>query len=214
MATITPAYSWPVPTSVDLVKDGATAIEALGDAIDASMNTALGTKKAGMVLLNTTSFSGVANQSFTNVFNSTYAHYFVTFDFAGDAASNTSFRLRSASTDETGSIYDYFGISGNSNSNTVSAQRANNDSSFPLSRIDVAGATASRTSGYIYFFNPQQTAVTGIKRTANGYDSTPQLAPTDINGNTGTTTTSYDGFSFLGGGSNMTGTVRIYAFTN
>jgi hypothetical protein len=37
MATITPSFSWPVPTSSDLVKNGATAIEALGDAIDASM---------------------------------------------------------------------------------------------------------------------------------------------------------------------------------
>jgi len=37
MATTTPNFGWPVPTSTDLVKNGATAIEALGDAIDASM---------------------------------------------------------------------------------------------------------------------------------------------------------------------------------
>jgi hypothetical protein len=37
MATTTPSFGWPVPTSGDLVKNGATAIEALGDAIDASM---------------------------------------------------------------------------------------------------------------------------------------------------------------------------------
>jgi hypothetical protein len=37
MATVTPNFNWPVPTSTDLVKDGATAIEALGDSIDASM---------------------------------------------------------------------------------------------------------------------------------------------------------------------------------
>ena len=37
MATTTPNFGWPVPTSTDLVKDGATAIEALGDSIDASM---------------------------------------------------------------------------------------------------------------------------------------------------------------------------------
>ena len=34
MATVTPNFNWPVPTSTDLVKDGATAIEALGDSID------------------------------------------------------------------------------------------------------------------------------------------------------------------------------------
>ncbi len=37
MATVTPNFNWPVPVSTDLVKDGATAIEALGDSIDASM---------------------------------------------------------------------------------------------------------------------------------------------------------------------------------
>jgi hypothetical protein len=36
MATVTPNFNWPVPTSTDLVKDGATAIEALGDSIDGS----------------------------------------------------------------------------------------------------------------------------------------------------------------------------------
>ena len=37
MATVTPNFNWPVPTSTDLVKDGAVAIEALGDSIDASL---------------------------------------------------------------------------------------------------------------------------------------------------------------------------------
>lgn len=37
MATTTPNFGWTVPTSSDLVKNGATAIETLGDAIDASL---------------------------------------------------------------------------------------------------------------------------------------------------------------------------------
>jgi hypothetical protein len=37
MATTTPNFGWPVPTSTDLVKDGAVAIESLGDAVDASL---------------------------------------------------------------------------------------------------------------------------------------------------------------------------------
>jgi len=39
MATTTPNFGWSVPTSTDLVKDGATAIETLGDAVDASLAT-------------------------------------------------------------------------------------------------------------------------------------------------------------------------------
>jgi hypothetical protein len=37
MATTTPNFGWAVPTSSDLVKNGAVAIETLGDAIDASL---------------------------------------------------------------------------------------------------------------------------------------------------------------------------------
>jgi hypothetical protein len=42
MATTTPLFGWSVPTSSDLVKNGATAIETLGDSIDASMGDLLG----------------------------------------------------------------------------------------------------------------------------------------------------------------------------
>ena len=41
MATTTPLNGWPVPTSTDYVKDGATSIEALGDAIDTSVGSGL-----------------------------------------------------------------------------------------------------------------------------------------------------------------------------
>jgi hypothetical protein len=37
MATTTPNYGWAVPTSSDLVKNGATAIETLGDSVDTSV---------------------------------------------------------------------------------------------------------------------------------------------------------------------------------
>jgi len=37
MATTTPNFGWTVPTSSDLVKNGAVAIETLGDAVDASI---------------------------------------------------------------------------------------------------------------------------------------------------------------------------------
>jgi hypothetical protein len=41
MPTTTPLNGWPVPVSTDLVKDGAVAIESLGDAIDASVGEGL-----------------------------------------------------------------------------------------------------------------------------------------------------------------------------
>ncbi len=76
MATTT-NYGWTTPDDTALVKDGAAAIRTLGSSIDTSLNTALGTKKAGLVLLNTTSFSGVASQSINDVFSATYNHYLI-----------------------------------------------------------------------------------------------------------------------------------------
>jgi hypothetical protein len=76
MATTT-NYGWTTPDDTALVKDGAAAIRTLGSSIDTSLNTALGTKKAGLVLLNTTSFSGVSSQSINDVFSSTYDNYVI-----------------------------------------------------------------------------------------------------------------------------------------
>ena len=95
MATTTPNFGWTVPTSSDLVKDGAVAIETLGDAIDASMvdlkggttgqvlSKATGTDMdfswitpstgGGITLLSTTNLSGTSttvssiSQAYTNL---------------------------------------------------------------------------------------------------------------------------------------------------
>jgi hypothetical protein len=56
MATTTPNFGWTVPTSTDLVKDGATAIETLGDAIDASLSS-LDTGVAGAWISFTPTFT-------------------------------------------------------------------------------------------------------------------------------------------------------------
>jgi hypothetical protein len=37
MATTSPNYGWPEPTSTDFVKNGATAISTMGNAIDATV---------------------------------------------------------------------------------------------------------------------------------------------------------------------------------
>jgi hypothetical protein len=56
---------WTYPESTDLVKDGATAIQTLADDIDTTLGVYA---DPGLVLLNTTSFSGVASQSINSMF--------------------------------------------------------------------------------------------------------------------------------------------------
>jgi hypothetical protein len=97
MATTTTNFGWDIPQSTDLVKDGATAIAALGQDIDTAfvdfkggttgqvlkktsgtdLDVEWGTASSGLTLINTTSFSGVASQSVNDVFSSTYDNYII-----------------------------------------------------------------------------------------------------------------------------------------
>jgi hypothetical protein len=106
MATTT-NYGWTTPDDTALVKDGASAIRTLGSSIDTSLNTALGTKKAGLVLLNTTTFSGVASQSVNDVFSSTYDNYviFISDLIASTGTPNIYIRLRASGADNSAAQY-------------------------------------------------------------------------------------------------------------
>ena len=73
MATTTPNYGWPVPTSTDFVKDGAQAIEDLGDAIDA---TVFGLPSAALSLVSATTIgTTVSSVAVTSAFSTTYDAY-------------------------------------------------------------------------------------------------------------------------------------------
>ena len=76
MATTTPNYGWDVPTSTDYVKDGATAIETLGDDIDATLYAALGGAYPGLrYIKKQTIGSGVTTVTVTSAFSATYENY-------------------------------------------------------------------------------------------------------------------------------------------
>lgn len=91
MATTTPNYGWSVPTSTDYVKDGASAIETLGDSVDSTLYTINnGSGKVGLHLLNSTTFTSAASFSIDNVFTTTYDNYRILFEW--DKASGTPSR--------------------------------------------------------------------------------------------------------------------------
>jgi hypothetical protein len=205
MATTTPNYGWAVPTSTDLVKDGATAIETLGDAIDASMNTALGTKKAGMVLLNTTSFSGVASQSFNNVFSATYESYKIIAQLTISTGSNIFIKLRASGTDSStgylgNSVYTY------SNSSTITVTNSNNTATGLL--ID-AYSPSILNLDFVKPFLAEKTIMTGM---AAGFTSDPRVIG-GFDTLVHNVSTSYDGFTLINAGAaTITGKVSVYGY--
>jgi hypothetical protein len=211
MATTTPNYGWAVPTSTDLVKDGATAIETLGDAIDASMNTALGTKKAGMILLNTTSFSAVASQSINNVFSSTYKNYRIVVNITqttGASGQIIATRLRVGGVSASGSDYAYsrFGYSFPGSLNNDAG--GTTSTSFFINRSNGSGSIDGESVSDVTFYAPflaERTFVTGF--------STDGLYNGSIGGYHNSAT-SYDGIEILPttGATTITGSVSVYGF--
>jgi hypothetical protein len=117
MATTTPNFGWSVPTSSDLVKNGATAIETLGDSIDASLvdlkggttgqvlakatNTDMDftwstpASAGGMTLLQTFTANDTVQQYTLSSIPSTYKHILITGIGLQEAGSNDgSFAVR------------------------------------------------------------------------------------------------------------------------
>jgi len=211
MATITPAYSWPVPTSSDLVKDGATAIEALGDAIDASMNTALGTKKAGMVLLNTTSFSGVASVSLPqDTFTSTYDNYRIMFTITAlTADANLSMKFRIAGVDTSNDYYS--GFAQTTAGGVVSARNTNGGAGVILSELDLANNFTC------YHFNldimsPKITGRTPFSGSGTGITQNSSNFLGYAGGGFHFLSASFDSASFIASAGNISGKVMAYGY--
>ena len=201
MATTTTNYGFDIPQSTDLVKDGATAIATLGQDIDTAMNTALGTKKAGMVLLNTTSFSGVSSQSFDNVFSATYDNYKIVMNIESPGGPIVNIRLRASGTDNSSAIYNTQLLKGQDS--TASASRAVNQTSFPIGPVQ----TSQRNVVFVELNNPFAALKTTMTSTL-GLDYYELYLRTGLHD----TATSYTGFTLILSGSTITGKVSVYGY--
>ena len=211
MATTTPNYGWAVPTSTDLVKDGATAIETLGDAIDASMNTALGTKKSGMVLLNTTSFSAVASVSLpADTFTATYDNYLMIVKVSAATADGTCYmKMRASGTDSSANYY-WSTYGATSGASVITLGGSNLTTGFVVLDVD-AGSSAKPTFSQITLFNPKKAEPTSavLQTSASNTVGTP------IGFNLGalhTPSTAYDSATLIASAGNITGSIIVYGW--
>jgi hypothetical protein len=205
MATTTPNYGWTVPTSTDLVKDGATAIETLGDAIDASMNTALGTKKAGMVLLNTTSFSAVASQSFNDVFSTTYDNYKIVGALTGSVGLSLNFRFRVSGADSAAANYTYsFGRARSTDFVTTFSGAAQTSAKIG----DINPATSAIMPMTFDVFQP----FTSNYSSGLGFQQDNGNAAQNMGGWYFNASTSFTGFTLIASTGTITGSVSVYGY--
>ena len=207
MATTTPNYGWAVPTSTDLVKDGATAIETLGDSIDASMFTALGTKKAGMVLLNTTSFSGVSTQSINDVFSTTYDYYRIVCDINPSGTPDLQMRYRVSGADNSTSNYNYEGFVARTNNTSQSVSSTTGSTIHVIGGINNSGANAMAIEIYRPFNNDSPTKHTVL---GHMHDSTSYI--TSFRGGVFAANTSFTGFTIFPSAGTITGSLSVYGY--
>ena len=165
MATTTPNYGWDVPTSTDYVKDGATAIETLGDDIDATLFTALGGAYPGLRLIKTQTIgSAVASVTVTGAFSATYDNYKIIVT-GGSHTGSQAFRLVLGAAN---TAYFSGGVATQYGSPSLIALSQNNtafwdnvgrvDPNGLAMNVDVMMPFASRRSGFMQTTNDYLTA--------------------------------------------------------
>jgi hypothetical protein len=208
MATTTPNYGWPVPTSTDYVKDGATAIEALGDAIDA---TVFGLPSSGMVLINATTIgTTVSSVQIDNCFTTTYSNYRIVVNINACSATDTNvlFRLVDGTSPVTTANYEY-GAVGLSSSAVTENKSGSGETSFTL------GSTSSSQAAFglsLDVYKPQLAFQTSMTyQSANSYNTGRFYV------NNGAArfslTTQLEGFQILASSGTFTGgTVAVYGY--
>lgn len=207
MATTT-NYGWTTPDDTALVKDGAAAIRTLGSSIDTSLNTALGTKKAGLVLLNTTSFSAVSSQSINDVFSATYDQYRILLRLTAVSTdiSGLSFRFRVSGSDNSTSNYSRVGYYIGSDVST-GTNVAINQAQFAMGSMDTSNPTYHLHD--ILISLPFTADYTQFQKMSGSKNQTG-IHFTEFESNWFNATTSFTGFSFFPSTGNITGTVSTY----
>lgn len=197
MATTTPNFGWPVPTSTDYVKDGATAIEALGDAIDATV-AGLG---SGLKFITTQSFTTSSAINVNNCFSSTYTNYKILVNATGSATGNLNMRMRVGGVDNSGSIYSRQFL--RAISSTVSGSY---DTLTETNVGDVATTTTNLC--VVEVFNPALAAKTRIAANFSGGG----VNYVGLFYTLHDTATAYDGFSLIPSSGTVTGNLWVYGY--
>jgi hypothetical protein len=205
MATTT-NYGWTTPDDTSLVKDGASAIRTLGSSIDTSLNNALGTKKAGLVLLNTTSFSAVSQQNVSSCFSATYKNYKIIVSLDSSSASDyVVINLRTGSTNAS-SGYAYANWKVNSGGTASVDATSTTGTSLVIGRNDTAGSSISE----IILKSPFETKKTVMFGTSNYHDATNNTLM--LHSGVLKNDTSYESISLNANAGNLTGRISVYGF--
>jgi hypothetical protein len=228
MATTTTNFGWDIPQSTDLVKDGATAIAALGQDIDTALVDLKGgttgqvlTKASGTdldfsfttpasavsgltLVKQQTIGSAVSSIAVTSAFSSTYDNYRVEISFtSGNATGDVYFRFGSV-------VIGYYGnnIDMSPNSATVTGASINNADSIPLCLIN------STNGGNVSMdiMSPNLAKRSSVHAAGVGFSTTG--ASQRITNAYENSNTQHTAFTVLVGNTLTGGEIRVYGYQN
>lgn len=222
MATTTPNFGWTVPTSTDLVKDGAVAIETLGDSIDASLVDLRGgttgqvlakasdaqmdfawVAASGLNLVTTVNLSASGSFNINNCFSATYDNYLVVFsNLVGSASSFAQFGLRTGSTNATGANYRFAGFYQEYTSTAVVGQA--NTANTLMDYLEWGTSTTTNSAAVLYISAPFKTTNTNFRFNAEGPVFLAQRSGSHTLAN------SYESLWFTLGSGTLSGNISIY----
>jgi hypothetical protein len=155
----------------------------------------------GLVQINTETLSAVSSVSMTSQLSATYENYFVIWSLTSSTDSALRCRVRSGSTDNTATNYDYQYNRGSSTSTNFGNDT--NQTSFLMSQILSSGG-----SGHCLIASPNLAQNTLF--TARGGHA---LQFNDAQG-VHDVATAFDGLTFFMASGTMTGTIRLYGYAN
>ena len=163
---------------------------------------------SGLVLLNTTSFSGVASQSVNDVFSTTYQNYRIVTNISSTntLGNAVTMRLRVSGADAS---TNYFAYSYHTRTN-LAAISADNGNSGTVFWVGYANPTYP-TAGVADIYSPFETRKTVGTIQFMGGDASTFFG--SQGGFVHDTSASYTGFTIIGpAGGTITGNVRVYGY--
>ena len=211
MATTT-NYGWTTPDDTSLVKDGASAIRTLGSAIDTSLNTALGTKKAGLVLLNTTTFSGVASQAVNSCLSATYDNYLVLIQITSASANDRSLYLKlRVGTTDSNTNYNSFIAAGTRSGTGSNMSQSDDTNGYKIGELDSAEGASPNFACAINLMGPaidtrsQMTINTAFVDVAGNFRYGAGAGSRTAGG-------AHTGINLIASAGTISGTIKVYGY--
>ena len=155
----------------------------------------------GLVFITSATASASATLNINSCFSSTYTNYRIIYNFTGSTTLELQMRLRLVTTDYSGTEYTDYGY-GMGSGGAFNLQHVNT-TQFTIGYVN----TTEPIWGSMDIYSPNVAVKTNFSNLSG-------IAASIYENGRVNQTTQYDGFSLLASTGNITGTVKIYGYSN